>query len=55
MIIEKEIIKKQDEIIELKNQQIQVLREQIDAHKKYESQLKEMIELLEKSFWRKLI
>jgi hypothetical protein len=55
MIIEKQIIKKQDEIIELKNQQIQTLKEIIEEQKKYEIQLKRMIELLEKEFWRKSI
>ncbi len=48
MDIERQIIYKQGEIIQLKDELIQILREQIDNHKKYEVHLEKLIELQEK-------
>ena len=48
MSIELQIINKQNEIIQLKDELIQTLREIIDNHKKYEVHLEKLIELQEK-------
>jgi hypothetical protein len=54
MNIEQQIIKRQDEITQLKDEIIQTLREQIEEHKKYEVHLKKLIELQEKILNRQI-